>query len=104
MVKCVVCEQRPAHDGPYCSNCFSRLASERLKNGKNGKPVKFLHYRGNIVGLVPNGNGGYFTISVKRSLKGIPKSRLIDLDHYCEGYSREIIKRFKAAIAASCGV
>ena len=104
MTKCVVCEQRPAHDGPYCFACFERLEKQRQQNGKNGKPVKFLHYRGNLVGLVPTGNKGYSTIPVKRCLTGIPKSRLIDLDHYCDGYSREIIKRFKAAIAVTCGV
>lgn len=104
MTKCVLCEQRPARDGPYCSSCSTQLDRERQKNNENGKPVKFLHYRGNIVGLVQNRDKVYSPIPVKRCLAGIPKARLIDLDHYCDGFSRELIKRFKSTIAKVCGV
>lgn len=95
MTKCVICEHHPAEaDSGYCHNCGDKIASERKRVGVT-KPVKYLHYRGTVVALIPNGNGTLRSELSGRSLEGIPACRVIDLDHYVDGFDREMIKRFK---------
>lgn len=96
--KCVVCNHRPARtDEGYCSICASKIETEqRHKEMQDGKPVKYLTYRDSIVGLFKNGNG-----KLKARLLGgnpdlLPKSKVIDLNHYCPGFDRSQIKAFKA--------
>lgn len=101
--KCVICGLRPARNGGYCANCEARVQKERGKNGKNEqKLVKYLHYRGNVAGLLPSGNGTYKAVAVGTSLDRLPKGKVIDLDHYCEGFDRRMIKRFKKAVLQVC--
>jgi len=62
------------------------------------KPRHFLTYRGHVVGLFPNGGKTLKAQLLKRSPKGLPKRRTLDLNIYCEGFTRETIKSFKACI------
>lgn len=97
MVKCTICEQRPANGGSYCAPCDNKLEAER-KSKATIKPQKYLTYRGHVVGLYPNGNGRLTARLLTRSAEGLPKTQTLDLNKWCEGYSREIIKRFKACV------
>lgn len=100
MTKCVICEQRPSRtEKGYCHNCNAKIVADR-RNGKSPEPVKFLHYRGTVVGLYRNGNGNGTLRAelLKRDIERLPKGKLIDLDHYCEGYSREQVKKFKRCV------
>lgn len=97
MTKCVICGRRPRREDGYCANCAAKMAAEvRLR--MSDKPEKFLVYRGNVVGLFPNGDGMLRARLLRRSAECLPKSRTIFLDHYCPGFTREQIKRFKAAV------
>lgn len=94
-MQCIICERRPANtDKGYCNNCDAKITADR-NSRQSPKPEKYLHYRGTVVGLFGNGNGGYHAELLSRSIDNIPKCRLIDLDHYCDGYTREQVKRFK---------
>jgi len=96
--KCSICEVRPARtDKGYCANCEAQMGKERKKNGQ--KVVKYLVYRGNVAGLVPDSNGTYKPIAVSINPERLPKDRTINLDYYCPGFDRSQIKKFKAAIA-----
>ena len=95
--KCVICDKRPANGGGYCVQCADGVTRER-KARTSDQPRNFLHYRGHVVGLYPDGDKTLKARLLKRSLKGLPKRKTVDLDHYCNGYSREVVKRFKACI------
>ena len=97
MTKCVICEQRPQRKGGYCAHCASRLEAER-KAKANGKPKYYLTYRGHVVGLFSNGDGTLKARLLTRSADKLPKRNTIDLNRYCEGYSRQKIKDFKACV------
>ena len=58
----------------------------------------FLTYHGNVVGLYPNGGKTLKPRLLGRSAEHLPKGKTIDLNVYCQGYSREVIKRFKACV------
>lgn len=97
MTKCIICEQRPAHQGAYCVNCASKLEATNRRRQAD-KPVKFLTYRGSVVGLCSNGNGKLRAKLLRRNPKNLPKTRTLDLNRYCEGFTRNKIKAFKACV------
>lgn len=97
-MKCCICDRRPAaNDRGWCANCTAQIEAER-KRRRPVKATKFLHYRGNVVGLFPNGDGKLIARLLNMSLDRLPKSRTLNLDRYCEGYTREQVKRFKATV------
>ena len=100
MTKCVICERRPANGMGFCSPCSNKLEAEH-KRKDNGKPRFYLTYRGHVVALYPGGNGRLKPQLLRRSPDGLPKRNTVDLNVYCEGYSREVIKRFKACVLQS---
>ena len=94
---CVICDRRPANGNGICHNCASKLEAQRKR--KNGsQPQHFLTYRGNVVGLFPNGEGKLKARLLRRNPEHLPKSKTIDLNRYCEGFTREKIKDFKACV------
>ena len=98
MAKCVICEQRPAKkDNGQCSVCADKIEAANNKR-KPAQPVKFLTYRGHVVGLYPDGKGKLKGRLLKRKAENLPKSKTINLNIYCEGYSRAMIKSFKASV------
>ena len=95
-MKCVICNRRPARtEKGYCANCNSKIEAE-TKHKAVEQPQKFLTYQGIVVGLFPNGNHKLVAKLLRRSAEGLPKDRTLDLNRYCEGYSRKVIKSFKA--------
>lgn len=97
-MKCLICERRPARTPEgYCANCAAQVG-ERKKNGGEREPVKFLTYRGDVVGLYPNGNGKLRAKLLKRSPETLPKNKTLDLNIYLPGFDRSQIKRFKACV------
>lgn len=97
MVKCTICEARPANGGSYCQNCTSRLdAAKRRQRVK--QPAQFLTYRGNVVGLYPNGDGKLEAKLLRRNPDHLPKSRTLDLNTYLDGFSRDQVKRLKSCV------
>ena len=97
MTKCVICDRHPAQDNGSCVNCNAKIEAER-KHQNGGKPTHFITYHGHVVGLFPNGDGELRAQLLQRKAEGLPKGKTINLNHYCEGYTRETIKRFKACI------
>ncbi len=97
MTKCIICEQRPQRQDCYCANCASKLRAERKAKAKD-KPKYYLTYRGSVVGLFPKDGGVLRARLLTRSVKSLPKQSTIDLNRYCVGYSRTVIKQFKACV------
>ena len=94
---CVVCEYRPAKVGAYCSNCNSKIDADKRKR-KAEKPVKYAHYRGNVVGFFRNGRGKLVPKLLRRKPESLPKGLTLNLNTYVEGMTREQVKKIKAAI------
>ena len=98
MAKCIMCEHRPANgDGGLCVQCGGKVSSLR-KTTTTNVPRHFLSYRGNVVGLYPIGGGILRARLLNRSAGKLPKRKTVRLDGWCEGFSRETIKRFKACV------
>ena len=99
-MKCAICERRPARTPEsYCANCASQIDAERHKRAaQSDKPVKFLTYRGYVVGLYHNGNGKLIPKLLKCSLDNLPKAKTLDLNTYLPGFDRSQIKAFKRAV------
>lgn len=104
--KCIICEARPVARGVkagYCKQCSDQLeAQKRARSGKS-EVYKYLTYRGVVIALKPsNREGGMQMYKAERVFKSpdtLPKGKTIDLNHYCEGYDRGQIKKFKTLFA-----
>lgn len=96
MTTCPVCGTRRVVSG-YCHVCQSQIDAIRRRQ-KTVQPVKFLTYRGHVVGLYPNGDGTLQGRLLKRDPDKLPKCRTIDLNKWCPGYTRAVIKQFKAKV------
>ncbi len=95
-MKCQICEKRPARtDKGMCVQCAGKIASA---SKRRVEPRHFLVYRGNVVGLYPSDGKRLKPQLLRRSAEHMPKRKTINLDTYCEGYSRETIKRFKSCV------
>ena len=97
MTPCVICGNRRVHGVGRCHICDSQIAADTRRK-RPAQPVKFITYRGHVVGLFPNGDKTLLGRLLKRDPDKLPKSRTIDLNKWCEGYTREIIKGFKAKV------
>ncbi len=95
MMKCVICEKRPVKVNGQCVQCSGKIAS---MSKRKEQPRHFLTYRGHVVGLYPNGGKQLIPRLLRCSAERLPKGKTVDLNHYCTGYSREVIKRFKACV------
>ncbi len=96
MTKCVICERRPANGNGRCATCDSRINAQSNRN--TDQPKHYLTYRGTVVGLYPNGNGTLIARLLNRKPDNLPKKITLDLNHYCEGYTRDKIKAFKRCV------
>ena len=101
--KCLICEVRPRYkDSKYCHNCGKQLEPEsRQKRDKQA--FRYLVYQGNAVGLFKNGGNTYKPELLRRSSDRLPKSKTINLERYCPGFTRAQIKKMKRAIRILTG-
>ena len=98
MSVCMICGQRRIPKGErFCHVCKAQMASDSKRRAP-AQPVKFLTYRGHVVGLYPNGGGTLRGRLLSRNPAKLPKGKTIDLNRWCEGYTRQTIKGFKAQV------
>lgn len=94
--KCHICGVRPASgENGFCHNCQTSIDAEKRRKREARKADKYVTYRGVTVALRENGDGQYKAAFSTANPDRIPKSRLINLDVYCPGYTREQIKKLK---------
>jgi len=93
--KCHICDVRPAStEQGFCNNCQSQLEADRRRK-RPRKPFRYVTYRGVTLAL-HNGNGDELKPEfITRDPEKLPKSKLINLDTYCQGYTREQVKKLK---------
>lgn len=97
MAKCLICGQRPAKVDGFCISCNGHIEAER-NHQRRPEPRHFLTYRGYVVGLFPNGGEMLKAVLLGRNPDRLPKGKTINLNHWCDGFSREKIKEFKACV------
>lgn len=99
--KCIICDTRPARIHGHCQACHNRIRDLQTES-KRAEPVRYLTYRGYVVGLYPSGKGSLRPRMETRSAGHLPKSKTLDLNVWCEGFTREKIKEFKACVLRLC--
>ena len=95
--KCHICGVRPATtEQGYCHNCQSQLEADRRRK-RPAKPFRYVTYRGVTVALHKHSDndGKLKTEFITRDPEKLPKSRLINLDTYCPGFTRDQVKKLK---------
>lgn len=105
-MRCLICNRKTKGDSSYCQQHqreLDKLSAEE-KQRRKPKAVKYVHYRGHVIGFFKNGHNTLKPSYVGMSVNGIPKGKLINLDEYCPGYTREQIKKLKAAVLALSGI
>jgi len=98
---CKVCFSAPAKIHGQCHECYVRLKTLRAEN-QHEEPVKYLTYRGYVVGLYKAGNGKLKARPETRNAEHLPKSSTINLNMWCDGYTKDMVKSFKACVLSLC--
>jgi len=94
--KCLICGRRPAvSERGFCHNCLSSIDAEKRRKRQANKADKYVTYHGVTVALFKNGNDTYRPVFDTRDPERLPKSRMINLDRYCAGFTREQVKKLK---------
>jgi len=95
--KCHICGVRPAStEQGFCHNCQAQLEADRRRKRQASKPDKYVTYRGVTIALFKkDGKDEYKPVFSTHDPDKLPKSKLINLDIYCPGFTREQIKKLK---------
>lgn len=94
--KCLICGVRPSNGGSYCSQCTSAIEAEKRRNAKP-RPFRYVTWKGDTLEFRANGKGTFIATPIKRDPDTLPKKLLINLNEYCEGFTREQVKKLKRA-------
>lgn len=100
---CPICNTRPKGKGLlYCQVCVKLVELNRPKNGNDWwkSAVRYAVWRGYGVAFMQHGEGNFRPEPLPQSvLPRLPKDdRTINLDHFCPGYNRDQVRKFKTAI------
>ena len=94
--KCHICDLRPAAtERGFCTNCQNIIDAEKQRKRDKNKPLKYVTYRGVTVALFQDGGDRLKPQFVTLNPERIPRSRLINLDEYCDGFTRQQVKKLK---------
>jgi predicted nucleic acid-binding Zn ribbon protein len=93
--KCHICRFRPAStERGFCNQCQAQLEAEKRRK-REATAIRYVTYRGVTVGF-HNGDGDKLIPRlIRRDPDRLPKRRLINLDMYCPGFTREQVKKLK---------
>ncbi len=100
--KCIICDIRPARIHVHCHVCHAEI--RKIQAERADEPVKYLAYHGAVVGLYPNGNGKLRARPLAISAAHLPKARTINLDVWCDGFTKDMVRKFKACVLSLTGV
>lgn len=98
--KCIVCDTRPRKRGAYCGACADKIEREtQAQDERKTQARYYITYRGIVVGVYPDGEddaGRVYRARLERvEPETVPQSRLIDVNTYLPGYTRDQIAKFK---------
>jgi len=95
---CAICGHRPVKGGHrFCTPCQDKIDKD-VRSRKADQPVKYATYRGHVVGFYHDRGNKLVPKLLMRKAESLPKGRTIDLNHYCDGYTRDQVKKIKHAI------
>lgn len=90
--KCLICDVRPATPGrAYCGKCAGEIARQTPRKEPVRQPYFWITWRGLGVQLVAIDNRAAMASACIRW----PKTKVLDLNTYVPGYTREQVKKFK---------
>ncbi len=97
--KCIICGERPARtEKGYCAACNKRMDTAKVRARKQ-EPSHYLTYHGAVVGLYPTGRHTLRPELIHgANAEKLPKAKTVNLNEWCAGYTREMVKAFKACV------
>ena len=95
--KCLICGVRPVNGGSYCSQCTSKIEAEKRHKAKP-KPFRYATYKGTTIEFHANGKGTFVPQLCGRNPEKLPHKLLINLNEWCEGFTREQVKKLKRQV------
>ena len=95
MRKCHICNVRPAStERGYCHNCNAQYEAEKRRR-RPPVPFRYVTYRGLTISFLKGDGEQLRPQFCGRNPDNLPKRRLINLNEYCRGYTREQVKKLK---------
>ena len=95
MRKCHICGLRPAStERGFCHNCQAQYEAEKRRK-RAPMPYRYVTHRGVTVQFLKGEGEELKPQYCGRDPDKLPKRRLINLNQYCRGYTREQVKKLK---------
>jgi hypothetical protein len=92
--KCLICGVRPSNGQSYCKQCSSQIEAEKRRKAKP-KPFRYVTYQGTTFEFRAGKNGTFVPHYTTRNPETLPQNLLINLNKYCDGFTREQVKKLK---------
>lgn len=99
--KCIICELRPPVSNGWCAHCQQQIEAAKRQHEPE-PPFRYVTYKGCVVGMFRK-DGGYVPRLLQRDPGKLPKSRTINLDEFCEGFTRDQIHKLKRGVLRTAG-
>jgi len=88
---------RPSNGQSYCKQCTSQIEADKRRKVKP-RVFRYATWDGTTIEFVPVGKGVFKAQYCGRNPDTLPQSLLINLDKWCEGFTREQVKKLKRQI------
>ena len=97
---CIICGRRPAlpEEKYRCKQCQRLIAKFQGADNPRPKASRFITYRGYVIGAYPIADGQFRLRPEYVEAGTLPKKRTIDLNVWCDGFTRQTIKALKADV------
>ena len=92
--KCLICGVRPSNGESYCKHCTSQIEAERRRK-QTPQPFRYVTYQGITFEFRAGKDGTFIPHYITHNPDTLPQKLLINLDKYCEGFTREQVKKLK---------
>jgi hypothetical protein len=88
---------RPSNGQSYCQYCTAQIEAEKRRKQKP-QPFRYVTYQGTTIEFHSVGKGVFKAQYCGRNPDTLPQKLLINLDKWCEGFTREQVKKLKRQV------
>jgi len=92
--KCLICGVRPSNGQSYCKHCAAQIEADKRRKQKP-KTFRYVTYQGVTFEFRNGKNGTFIPHYTSHNPDTLPQKLLINLNEYCEGFTREQVKKLK---------
>jgi hypothetical protein len=95
--KCLICGVRPSNGQSYCQYCTAQIEAEKRRK-QEPRAFRYATYDGTTIEFHAVGKGVFKARYCGRNPDTLPQKLLINLDKWCDGFTRDQVKKLKRQV------